>query len=127
MDHRLYFVFGDLFANLLTGALVGWLCWLIINPSWNMWVAMFLMMAISMFVAIVLWVPFSVLFGAMEVMVPLMLTGMVAGMVLGMWLATEQLSAARCFTIGTVCGLVSLVVIWILNSALRGTEAVRWR
>ena len=77
MDHRLYFVLGDLFANLTTGALVGWLSWLIVDPGWNMWIAMFLMMVISMFVAIILWIPFSVLFGAMEVMVPLMFTGMV--------------------------------------------------
>ncbi len=127
MDHRLYFVLGDLFANLFTGALVGWLSWLIVDPGWNMWIAMFLMMVISMFVAIILWIPFSVLFGAMEVMVPLMFTGMVAGMVVGMWAAMEQLSAMDCFYLGAVCGLVSLVVIWILNSALRGTEPVRWR
>ena len=127
MDHRLYFVLGDLFANLITGALVGWLSWLIVDPGWNMWIAMFLMMVVSMFVAIILWIPFSVWFGAMEVMVPLMFTGMVSGMVVGMWAAMEQLSAMDCFYLGAVCGLVSLVVIWILNSALRGTEPVRWR
>ena len=127
MDHRLYFILGDLFANLLTGAAVGLLCWLIVDTGWNMWIAMFLMMTMGMLVAIVLWVPFSILFGAMEVMVPLMLTGMVAGMVVGMSLTVQQLTAMRCLADGALYGLISLVAIWILNSVLRGTQAVRWR
>jgi len=127
MDHRLYFVLGDLFANLLAGAIVGLLCWLIVSPGWNMFVAMIVMMMIGMLIATVLWIPCSVLFGAMEVMVPMMLSGMVSGMVISMSLAMEQLSAATCFSFGAICGLASIVVVWVLNSAMRGTEPVRWR
>ncbi|HJP52118.1 MAG TPA: hypothetical protein QF611_13895, partial [Pseudomonadales bacterium] len=127
MDHRLYFVLGDLFANLLVGAVSGWLCWLIVDPGWNMWVAMILMMALCMFMSILLWLPFSVVLGVMEAMVPFMLTGMLSGMVVGMWLTRELLDASSSFSIGAVCGLVSIVFIWILNSALRGTEPARWR
>lgn len=127
MDNRLYFVLGDLFSNLLTGGLVGWLAWLLISPSWNMIVAMILMMVLGMIVAIILWLPVSIFVGAMEAMVPMMLTGMISGMVVGMWLTNEYLAASSSFYIGTVCGLISIVVIWIFNSALRGTEPLRWR
>ena len=127
MDHRLYFVLGDLFSNLLTGALVGWLSWLITDPGWNMFAAMILMMILGMIVAIVLWLPVSVFFGAMEAMVPMMLTGMISGMVVAMWLTREALAASSCLYIGGVCGILSIVMIWILNSARRGTQPLRWR
>ena len=53
MDHHFGYVIGDLVANVLLGALVGLLCWLIVGPSWNMWIAMFLMMAVGSFVGLV--------------------------------------------------------------------------
>ena len=124
MDHRLYFVLGDLFACLITGGLVGWLCWLIVNPSWNMWIAMFLMMAVCMFASLLIWLPFSVLFGAMEVMIPVMQTGMLSGMVVGMWKAMSILSVAGAAVLGAVIGLLVLILVWIANAALRGVVAV---
>ncbi len=127
MDHRLYFVLGDLFSNLIAGALIGWLSWLIVGPGWNMFIAMIVMMMLSMIIATILWIPTSIFFGAMEAMVPLMFTGMVSGMVVSMWITMEPLTPGNCFSIGAVCGLASIVVIWVVNSALRGTEPLRWR
>ena len=127
MDKRLYFVLGDLFGNLLAGALIGCLSWLIIGPGWPMMIAMLAMMLIGMFFSTLLWLPFSILFGAMEVMVPFMLTGMLSGMVVGMRESMQQHDITSCFYWGAACGLISIVVVWVLNNGLRGTEAMQWR
>ena len=111
MDSRLYFVLGDLVSNVLVGAVVGWLCVLVVGVGWNMFLTMFLTMAIGMVVGTALWLPLGVLFGAMEVMLPTMFGGMVSGMVIGMWATMEPLGAMEGFVMGGVCGLASIVVI----------------
>ncbi len=123
MDSRLFFVLGDLASNVLAGAAVGWLCALIVGVGWNMFFTMLLAMAIGMVVGIVLWVPLGVLFGAMEVMLPTMFSGMASGMVVGMWATMEPIGAYEGAAIGGVCGLASIVAIWILNNAVRGLRA----
>ncbi len=120
MDHRLYFVLGDLVANTLVGALIGSLAALIVGPGWNMNVATLVLMCLGMLIAGFLSLIIGVLFGAMEVMVPVMLTGMVSGMVVGMWAAMTPLSVTTAALIGAVCGLVTIVGVWIVNNAVRG-------
>ncbi len=122
MDSRLFFVLGDLFANILVGAVAGWVCTLIIDPGSNMFFAMLLAMLIGMVVGTVLWLPLSIKLGAMEVMVPTMFTGMVSGMVLGMWAAMAPIESGFALFLGGVCGLASIVFIWIFNNALRGVQ-----
>ncbi len=82
---------------------------------------------VGMVISILLWLPFSILFGAMEVMVPLMLTGMLSGMVVSMYLAMESLGAWTCLHIGAASGFVSIVLIWIFNNAVSGTQPAPWR
>lgn len=123
MDNRLYFVLGDLFANIIVGLLVGGLSWLIVSTGWNMWLAMVLMMAVGMLAALILWIPVGIQFGAIEAMVPAMLSGMLSGMVLGMWCAMVALSGTAASAIGGVCGLVGIVFIWVANNSLRGISA----
>ena len=120
MDNRLFFVLGDLLCNVLVGAVVGWIVSLLVGSGWHMLVAMVLMMAVGMLLAGVLWLPCSVYFGAMEVMVPLMLTGMVSGMVIGMWAAMVPLGGSAAFFVGGVCGLATIVAVWIVNQQIRG-------
>ncbi|MFV0278411.1 MAG: hypothetical protein ACK5HY_14680 [Parahaliea sp.] len=120
MDKRLYFVVGDLAANIVTGALVGWLVWLATPHGWNMWLIMAPAMILGMVLATVLAIPLGMLFGAMEVMVPMMLSGMVAGMVLGMHAAMHRSDAAFALATGALCGLASILAVWALNSLLRG-------
>ena len=122
MDSRLYFVIGDLAGNVLIGLLVGWLCWAIVGTGWNMFFTMLLTMGVGMIVGLVLFFPLGILFGAMEVMLPLMFTGMVSGMVVGMWCAMAPISAATASFYGAMCGLVSIVAIWVINTALRGSR-----
>ncbi len=124
MDNRLYFVLGDICANLAGGALIGLLVYLLIPVGWNMWVAMFIAMLLGMFLATLLFIPASVLLGAMEVMVPLMLTGMVAGMVVGMRAAADHIDAPNALFAGAFCGLACLVATWIFNNSLRGPQNV---
>jgi hypothetical protein len=122
MDERLYFVLGDLLANTLAGAIIGWLIWLITPYGWNMWLVMVVAMGLGMVVATLLWLPLNICLGAMEVMLPLMLTGMLAGMVLGMHASMAHFGAGQALFEGAVCGLVSIVIIWILNNSLRGPQ-----
>ncbi len=122
MDSRLYFVLGDLFSNVLVGAVVGWLCALIVGVGWSMFPTMILTMVIGMVVGTALWIPLGMMFGAMEVMLPTMFGGMVSGMVIGMWAAMEPLGGMESFVMGGVCGLASIVVIWILNNSVRGVH-----
>ena len=124
MDKRLYFVLGDLAVNVLAGAIVGALTWLLIDTDWNMMIAMFVAMAFGMAIAGVLWIPASIMFGAMEVMVPIMLSGMVSGMVVGMWAAMHTMSGSMAFWVGAVSGLVSIVAVWILNNQIRGPQSI---
>lgn len=122
MDKRLYFVLGDLASNVLAGAIIGWICGLLVGTGWNMFVAMFVMMAVGMALSLLLWLPASILFGAMEVMVPIMLTGMVSGMVVGMWGAMSPIDAGEAFRIGAISGLACIVAVWILNNQVRGLQ-----
>ena len=120
MDNRLYFVLGDLFANLLTGAVAGALCTLLIVQGWPMLPAMLLAMILGMAVGLLLFFPLGMYFGAMEVMVPIMFSGMVSGMVVGMWAAMAPVTMVQGLAWGALCGLLSLLFIWVLNSLLRG-------
>ncbi len=120
MDSRLYFVLGDLGGNLLVGALAGWLSALVIVTGWHMVPAMFLAMALGMLVGLILFFPLGMAFGAMEVMVPTMFSGMLAGMVVGMRAAMHPVPGVDALVWGAGCGLLGLVVVWLLNYAVRG-------
>jgi hypothetical protein len=122
MDSRLYFVLGDLGSNIFIGLVVGWLSALLVGVGWNMYLAMVVTMVLGMVVGTILWFPLGILFGAMELMVPAMVTGMVSGMVVGMWAAMVPLGASEAAIIGGVCGLASIVLVWITNNSLRGVR-----
>ena len=120
MDNRLFFVIGDLVANLGCGALAGLAAWAIVGPGWNMWLAMFAMMALGMAVGFVLFLPLSLKLGMMEAMLPLMLSGMLGGMVVGMLAAMVPLSWEDALAHGAVSGFAGILCIWVANSILRG-------
>ena len=124
LDNRLFCVLGDVAATVLTGAVVGWLSWLIVDTDWNMFIAMLILMPIGMFVALLMWIPASMLLVAMECMIPMMLAGMVSAMFVGMWLAMSPLGAEVAFMLGAVFGLLAMVVVWILNNSARGSQPV---
>ncbi|TXS91349.1 hypothetical protein FV139_16605 [Parahaliea maris] len=124
MDQRLFFVLGDLFANIGGGAVIGWLIAAMTPLGWNMWLVMVLTMLLGMVFATLLWLPLGRYFGAMEVMVPLMLTGMVAGMVVGMHAAMTPISGGLALVEGAVCGLICIVVVWVLNNQVRGPQSL---
>ena len=123
METRLYFVFGDLFSNILVGALAGWLSWLAVDVGWNMFLAMLLAMAIGMLVGLVMFFPLGAAFGAMEIMLPIMFGGMMSGMAVGMSASMSAMSAADALTMGASWGFGCLLLIWLLNAALRGRRS----
>lgn len=120
MDKRLFFTLGDLLANTAIGLIVGLASWAIVGPAWNMWLAMFAMMALGMVCGLIFFFPVGLKLGAMEVMVPLMFSGMLSGMVVGMWEPMSPLSAGSAALIGALSGFVGITCIWAVNARLRG-------
>jgi len=120
VDHRIGYVIGDFLASLITGVVAGSVSWLIVSPSWNMWLAMFAMMFVGMIVGMILFFPFSIKLGAMEAMVPLMFNGMIAGMAVGMSAAMMHMPYAEAVQVGAVSAVGGLFFIWAANAALRG-------
>ena len=124
MDHRLYFIMGDLVANFFIGAVVALFCWMLVGIDWNMFVAMVVMMVLGMIISLPISLPFVIFFGAMEVMIPGMLTGMLSGMFVGMRLTTTSSSLADTLIYGGLIGEATIAGIWIINSLLRGNRRV---
>ena len=122
MDHRLYFIFGDLVSNLAAGILIALCAALLVGTGWNMFVAMMVMMALGMVLCIFLSLALGIVFGAMETMVPVMLTGMFSGMFSGMWLAMAEVPALRLIWLGAITGLLVTCIIWLVNTRLRGVD-----
>ena len=120
MDHRLYFIFGDLVSNMVAGILIALCAILLVGTGWNMFVAMIVMMALGMLLCLPLSLALGILFGAMEIMVPVMLTGMFSGMIGGMWLAMAEVPALRLVWLGAITGLLITCIIWLVNARLRG-------
>ena len=120
MDHRLFFVLGDFLANLAVGAIVGLICWAIVSPSWNMWIAMFAMMPVGTVVGLILFFPIGIKLGAMEVMVPLMFSGELSGMVVGMGGAMAVLTPGQAAILGAASGAAGIFFVWAANTLLRG-------
>ena len=123
MDHRLFFIIGDLISNVLVGFVVGGTTWLLVDPGWNMFLAMVIMMAVGMVAALILYFPLGIFFGAMEVMVPTMFGGMLSGMVVGMWLAMSPMTLFEAAALGAAIGLLGLIIVWMLHWRLRGPVA----
>ena len=120
VDRRLFYSVGDFVANLAIGVIAGSVAWAIVGPSWNMWVAMFAMMALGMVIGLVLFFPIGIKLGAMEAMIPAMYTGMWAGMVVGMMDSMMDMPWRHAAEIGAACGIAEIVFIWIANTILRG-------
>ncbi len=120
LDHRLFFVVGDFLASIAIGAIVGLMSWALVGPSWNMWIAMFVMMALGMIAGLIFFFPVGIKLGAMEAMVPIMFSGEISGMVVGMICAMTVLSPANAVLLGAASGMTGIVFIWIANSVLRG-------
>ena len=122
MDHRLYFVFGDLVSNVAAGILIALCAAVLVGTGWNMFVAMMVMMALGMIFCLFLSLALGILFGAMEIMVPVMLTGMFSGMFAGMWLAMTDVPLMQLVCLGAITGFAVTCIIWLVNARLRGVS-----
>jgi len=120
LDHRFWYAAGDFAASLVIGVIAALVSWAIVSPAWNMWVAMFAMMALGMVVGLVLYFPVGIRLGAMEAMIPAMYTGMWSGMVIGMMASMMALPLRHAAEIGAACGIAEIIFIWIANAILRG-------
>lgn len=123
MDHRLFFIFGDLLSNIIVGILMAVSATLLISTGWNMFIAMVVMMLLAMVVSLFLSLFLGIVFGAMEIMVPAMFSGMFSGMFSAMWLAMTDVPLVQLVRLGAIIGLVSTCIIWLANTRLRGISA----
>ncbi len=122
MDHRLYFIFGDLISNIITGILMAVIPMLFVSTGWNMLIAMIVMMILAMILSLFVSLALGILFGAMEVMVPAMLSGMLSGMFSGMWLSMRDVSFIQLVYSGAIIGLVVVCIVWFINTQIRGVQ-----
>ena len=120
MDRRLFYAAGDFLASLVIGIVAGLAAWAIVGPGWNMWAAMFVMMALGMVIGLVMFFPIARFLGAQEAMIPAMYTGMWAGMVVGMMDAMIDLPLRHAIEMGAACGIAEIIFIWVANTMLRG-------
>lgn len=122
MSHRFYFLAGDVLANMVCGALVGWAVVGMVPAHWPVVGAMLAAMVLGMLLSMLLQPFFLVFFGAMEVMLPMMLTGMLAGMLVGMRVAMVAVSGTQAAIMGAGVGLVVLLYTYVVNAMVRGEQ-----
>ncbi len=122
MSDRLYFLLGDLLANIGMGMLVGWSVTTTIPPSWGMLPGMLLGMLLGMLISLLLLLPLVILLGAMEVMIPTMLTAMLAGMGISMAHTMGHLPPDSELITGGGVGLLTLLFTWAMQYHLQGEQ-----
>ncbi len=121
MEKRLYFVIGDLLANMVIAtiavALTAWL----IGGSWGMVPGMLGGMVIGMLITLPLALGLlAPLLGIMEVLSPCMISGMLGGMWGGMW----PLAGNAVFSWGIGTGTIVMVMIYVLNARMTGIQKI---
>ena len=125
METRPYFVLGDIFSNVASGALIGVVCAVLVPHGWHMLVTMITGMVIGMVTSLPVAFFLSGLFGAMETLLPVMTTGMVAGMVVAMQASLTATCLEDAARIGGLCGLGVVTATYLANTLIR-RRATRW-
>jgi hypothetical protein len=120
MEHRPYFVFGDLIACAITGAAAGWVAYATIPATWNSMIAMMAGMPLGMLVGIVGGILFTPFFGALEIALPTALAGMLAGSATAMLQAISAMTPWAAVWTGGLAGLLCLAVVYALQAAMHG-------
>ena len=125
LETRFYFIMGDILSVTASGGVVAAVCFALIPPEWNMFLAMFLGMAIGMIISLITSAAIFVrYFGAMEIMVPTMLGGMFSGMFVSMAISMTELNYVSATGWGVAIGLIALVSTYLLNAKLLGTQSI---
>ncbi len=126
MERRPYFVFGDVLACAVIGAIAALAATAGVAEWWSMIVGMLVGMTVGMVVALLVGFAFFFwLFGAMEVMVPTMLTGMLVGMAFGMVETMRPLGSGAEAAVGALIGCAVLALTYLANARLSG-KATLW-
>jgi hypothetical protein len=120
MEHRVYFLAGDILSNVVTGAATAWLAAAIVDSSWFMPAGMLAGMLAGMGLGLLLMPVFVGLFGAMEVMLPVMLTAMLSGMVSGMVNAMQTPALQLLLLVGGSIGILVLLLTYAVDAVLHG-------
>lgn len=119
MEHRLYFLFGDLLATAVTGAAAAWIVQTAMPSGMFLPLAMLVGMVLGMLVGAAFGTLFGPFFGAFEVALPTALAGMMAGMMAPMLKGMAGGAVAALWT-GAITGLACLAFTYILQALMRG-------
>jgi|GEM_PF-254205 len=120
MEHRIYFIIGDVLACVLAGALGGWLAHSAVAGDLSMLFAMFIGMFLGMVGGMLVGFIMGPFFGAMEIMLPTGFAGMGAGMVVGMQHTMGVIDPTQAAINGAGVGFACLVIIYLLQAHLHG-------
>ncbi len=120
LEHRAYFIFGDVLACAVTGAAAGWLAHAAIPGDWHPLIAMAAGMLLGFLVGAIGGVVFTPLFGALEISLPAGLAGMMAGSVVGMLQAAAEIGPETALWSGALTGLACLAYSYILQARMHG-------
>ena len=117
---ELYFIVGDFLSSALAGGLTAMATFFIVNPEWNMVMAMVVGMFVGMVVVCLIIMVFAPLLGMFEIMIPTMITGMTGGMASGMIASAYFLPLNPVFYFGTCLGVLVCAWVWFLIKKNRG-------
>lgn len=102
---------ADFFIGPLSGALMSFCIYLVVEPELNMFLGMILGGVIGMILMLITMIALMPFFGAFEVMIPLHLNGMLVGMSAGMLSTLPSIASNQLIIGGAVIGfLVSLYI-----------------
>ena len=125
MEKRLYFLFGDHFSCIISGAFVGIFSAWFFDPSWGMFSSMIVGMALGMLVGFAF--PGAIClhyFGLFEIMVPLMITTMLTGMTISMIASMYPIGYFPAAFAGALIGIFSLRLTYRWNDEISGVVVV---
>lgn len=119
MEHRPYFVVGDVLVSLVVGMLAALGTSALVSRGWIMWLGMLAGLTVGAIVAgVVGGLVFRALFGALEIVIPAMLTGMLTGMVLGTLSCVSAVPPGDAALLGAGCGFLCLAFVYGMNAYL---------
>lgn len=118
MERRIYFVLGDLTANICAGIAASLLATALVETSWPLPIAFVFGWVLGSIIGLIVSFAFMPLFGAFEVMLPTTLSGMTAGTCVATLLAWHELEPKVAGGVGALLGIAVFVGTYLLNARL---------
>jgi hypothetical protein len=119
MKGRFYFIAGDFFSSVLTGAAAALVCRALVRESWSVVPAMAAGMALGSVTALAAGLIFMLFFGDFEIMLLGMFSGMSSGMVMAMIEAMVPAGLLQAAGLGAGIGVVPFAAVYLLDALFK--------